>query len=322
MPSGPDGSPEARSGEASGCSNTVRRRLVIRATRVDYTTHVRWCARVTHRGICAAHQARSPEDTSLSIFSTSLCSGDPATRCCRENTKNILDIYEHVHCLNRIHPSYSSKIQDLIMFIQDILSSSTTNVLARDLTLTVSPPWGVRGAGQGSSIHGGRSVSARTSGILSSMPDEARRAGVRGVPGSQEPSRHAAARGSGQMVFEGGAAAECLDFLRRHRGDCDSSSRRDDPAENACERVFAGVVPAGGARAAVRVRRGPDLPGRRLRRRPCFFDGPVPCLQVVPTRDNRVGPLARPSLARSRLCSGRIRRRRASSASAHPPLRC
>jgi hypothetical protein len=52
---------------------------------------------------------------------------------------------------------------------------------------------------------------------------------------------------AGRVVFDRLAAADCLDFRRRHRGDCDGASRRADPGGAACERVFVGVVAAGGA---------------------------------------------------------------------------
>ena len=52
---------------------------------------------------------------------------------------------------------------------------------------------------------------------------------------------------AGTVVFDGRAAAECLDYLRRHEKDCDRSSRRADPGIAVCERVFVGVVPVGGA---------------------------------------------------------------------------
>jgi hypothetical protein len=52
---------------------------------------------------------------------------------------------------------------------------------------------------------------------------------------------------SGKMIFDGGAAARCLDYRRRHLDDCDSGSLRADPAHAACNEVFVGALGAGEA---------------------------------------------------------------------------
>lgn len=66
-------------------------------------------------------------------------------------------------------------------------------------------------------------------------------------PGDESSAQQLADLDAGKVEFDALAAAECLDFRRRHEKDCDSSSRRADPGNAACERVFVGVVPVGGA---------------------------------------------------------------------------
>ena len=70
----------------------------------------------------------------------------------------------------------------------------------------------------------------------------------RGFASSVEGSAQSIADvASGKVIFDGSAAAECLDYRRRHEGDCDTGSLRADPARNACNEVFVGALGVGEA---------------------------------------------------------------------------